>query len=104
MSNPPASDVSAFAYREISKASQLTKSTALKGRFLHVTDFHPDPHYKTGASFSSGCHSKPKKDKGKGKGNGPNLPSENEPFEVGPQKQKGKEKEVVAGRWGSAVS
>jgi len=30
--------------------------TALTGRFLHLTDFHPDPHYLAGASFSSGCH------------------------------------------------
>lgn len=41
---------------------------------MHVTDFHPDPYYKAGATFESGCHrlkgEKPKsgKDqKGKGK-------------------------------------
>ena len=81
---------------------QLTKLPALKGRFLHVTDFHPDPHYKAGASFSSGCHSKPKKDKGKGKEHDPLAGSES--LEVGIQKQNGKEKDLVAGRWGSAVS
>ncbi|OCF37058.1 endopolyphosphatase [Kwoniella heveanensis BCC8398] len=43
----------------------------LKGRFLHVTDFHPDPHYQTGATFDTGCHRRPKKNKGKnGKGKG----------------------------------
>ncbi|PWN23647.1 hypothetical protein BCV69DRAFT_240494, partial [Microstroma glucosiphilum] len=35
----------------------------LSGRFLHVTDFHPDKHYKPGSAVSAGCHSKkPKKD------------------------------------------
>ncbi|KAJ9103657.1 hypothetical protein QFC19_004232 [Naganishia cerealis] len=28
----------------------------LKGRFIHITDFHPDPHYITGGTFDSGCH------------------------------------------------
>ncbi|KAA1466378.1 hypothetical protein DENSPDRAFT_831193 [Dentipellis sp. KUC8613] len=36
----------------------------LRGRFLHITDIHPDPYYNTGASVSSACHrKKPKKDK-----------------------------------------
>lgn len=36
----------------------------LSGRFLHLTDLHPDPHYKPGSSASTGCHvDKPKKDK-----------------------------------------
>lgn len=34
----------------------------LKGRFLHITDFHPDPHYISGGSFDSGCHRKPEDD------------------------------------------
>lgn len=37
----------------------LTPPTELKGRFLHITDFHPDTHYKTGATFDSGCHRLP---------------------------------------------
>lgn len=37
----------------------------LTGRFLHITDFHPDPHYKAGTTFDSGCHRKVKKKKGK---------------------------------------
>ncbi|TFK55714.1 hypothetical protein OE88DRAFT_1621507 [Heliocybe sulcata] len=36
----------------------------LQGRFLHITDMHPDPHYSPGASEKSACHrKKPKKDK-----------------------------------------
>lgn len=36
----------------------------LKGRFLHITDMHPDPHYRKGASESSACHRKePKKER-----------------------------------------
>ncbi|KAF2448046.1 Endopolyphosphatase [Karstenula rhodostoma CBS 690.94] len=34
------------------------KSRPLKGRFLHITDFHPDPHYKTYSSTkeTAACH------------------------------------------------
>ncbi|CAO1631060.1 unnamed protein product [Sympodiomycopsis kandeliae] len=47
----------------LSSSSTAPKS-GLSGRILHVTDFHPDPHYKVGSAISSGCHSnKPKKDK-----------------------------------------
>ena len=28
----------------------------LRGRFLHITDMHPDQHYLIGASMSSHCH------------------------------------------------
>jgi endopolyphosphatase len=36
----------------------LEKSRRLHGRFLHITDVHPDPHYKTGSSSDDGapCH------------------------------------------------
>lgn len=60
-------------------------TTELKGRFLHVTDFHPDPFYKAGSTFDSGCHRAPKK--GKKKGFWRNLFHND-----------------VAGRWGSALS
>ncbi|OSX60399.1 hypothetical protein POSPLADRAFT_1066706 [Postia placenta MAD-698-R-SB12] len=30
----------------------------LQGRFLHITDMHPDPHYKLDASEKSACHRK----------------------------------------------
>ncbi|KAI0921857.1 hypothetical protein AcW1_004280 [Taiwanofungus camphoratus] len=36
----------------------------LQGRFLHITDMHPDPYYKTEASEKSACHRmKPKRAK-----------------------------------------
>ncbi|KAI0254387.1 Metallo-dependent phosphatase-like protein [Lactifluus subvellereus] len=36
----------------------------LHGRFLHITDMHPDPHYVVDASESSACHrKKPRKEK-----------------------------------------
>ncbi|KAM9940311.1 hypothetical protein OXX80_000231 [Metschnikowia pulcherrima] len=28
----------------------------IHGRFLHVTDFHPDPHYKPGSDIEGMCH------------------------------------------------
>jgi endopolyphosphatase len=35
----------------------------LHGRFLHITDIHPDPHYEYDSSISSSCHrTKPKKE------------------------------------------
>lgn len=63
---------------------------------MHITDFHPDPHYVAGATFESGCHQLPKKKK-KGKGKG--LDDDEEDEEDGL-----KDKEDVAGKWGSAVS
>ncbi|KAI9512181.1 Metallo-dependent phosphatase-like protein [Russula earlei] len=36
----------------------------LHGRFLHITDMHPDPHYRADMSESSACHrKKPRKEK-----------------------------------------
>ncbi|KAI0081809.1 endopolyphosphatase [Panus rudis PR-1116 ss-1] len=36
----------------------------LQGRFLHITDMHPDPYYRVGMSEKSACHrKKPKKAK-----------------------------------------
>ncbi|SCV03577.1 LAME_0H11540g1_1 [Lachancea meyersii CBS 8951] len=32
------------------------KSKTLRGRFLHITDIHPDPFYKTGTSVAQMCH------------------------------------------------
>jgi hypothetical protein len=47
-----------------SPSLQGTIRRSLKGRFLHITDMHPDPYYRKGASESSGCHrKKPKKEK-----------------------------------------
>jgi endopolyphosphatase len=61
---------------------------------LHVTDFHPDPHYVAGATFETGCHRKPNK---KGKGKDLEELDEDEGL-------KGKKKEDLSGKWGSAVS
>ncbi|RDX55657.1 hypothetical protein OH76DRAFT_757959 [Lentinus brumalis] len=36
----------------------------LQGRFLHITDMHPDPHYRVGSSAKKACHrGKPKEGK-----------------------------------------
>ncbi|EIN10626.1 endopolyphosphatase [Punctularia strigosozonata HHB-11173 SS5] len=41
-----------------------TESRSLRGRFLHITDMHPDPWYRPGSSTSKACHrKKPKKPK-----------------------------------------
>ncbi|PAV20894.1 vacuolar endopolyphosphatase [Pyrrhoderma noxium] len=43
------------------------KDSSLKGRFLHITDMHPDPHYRTDSSESTACHrKKPRKEKDRG--------------------------------------
>jgi len=81
---------------------RIANRSELKGRFLHVTDFHPDPHYIAGATFETGCHRKPKK-KGKGKGKGKDkggFEDEDEDEEVDVVK----DKEDLSGKWGSAVS
>ncbi|KIY49244.1 endopolyphosphatase [Fistulina hepatica ATCC 64428] len=40
------------------------QSPELKGRFLHITDMHPDPYYQPGTSVARACHrKKPKKKK-----------------------------------------
>lgn len=44
-------------------SSPTFASNELKGRFLHITDLHPDPHYQWKATLDAGCHRK-----GKGKG------------------------------------
>ena len=75
---------------------ELITPAALKGRFLHITDFHPDPHYKTGATLESGCHRRPKPDKGKARAFG----ERNE--DVEDSRVRGKER--FAGKWGTEVS
>ncbi|KAF4574592.1 hypothetical protein EYR36_005940 [Pleurotus pulmonarius] len=43
---------------------EVTKPRKLRGRFLQITDLHPDPYYTNHASQSSACHRrKPKKEK-----------------------------------------
>ncbi|KAL2871969.1 endopolyphosphatase [Aspergillus lucknowensis] len=36
--------------------TEAQSSRHLSGRFLHITDFHLDSHYKSGASVDRGCH------------------------------------------------
>jgi hypothetical protein len=70
--------------------------SALTGRFLHITDFHPDPWYRTGSTFESGCHRLPekkKKKKGK-KGKDKDFKGEDDDDD----------EPEVAGKWGTAVS
>nr|XP_018260508.1 uncharacterized protein I303_07429 [Kwoniella dejecticola CBS 10117]OBR82666.1 hypothetical protein I303_07429 [Kwoniella dejecticola CBS 10117] len=87
------------------------KRRPLTGRFLHITDIHPDPHYKTGATFDSGCHRRDKKKKKGKKGKGKEkLIDDDETFAFDEQdelfKGKGKDKDGLdlAGEWGTAVS
>lgn len=56
------SSLPASRHLEASSSSQ-SSAPGLSGRFLHVTDFHIDPHYKPGTAISAGCHSqKPHKE------------------------------------------
>lgn len=78
----------------------------LTGRFMHITDFHPDPFYKKKATYESGCH---------------RLKGEKEPDEGRSRKGQSKARfdtvrhaitgdgdggdgEELAGEWGAPVS
>ncbi|GAA5822357.1 hypothetical protein JCM11251_006312 [Rhodosporidiobolus azoricus] len=94
------------------------------GRFLHLTDLHPDPYYKDGASEDEACHfkqkkkrKKKKKHKGKGggaersdgkgwEGQGGEEEEEDEgELEVGSDSVKNKkDRPRTAGYWGLPVS
>ncbi|KAI5451729.1 Endopolyphosphatase, variant 2 [Naganishia albida] len=91
------------AYTQVNDGMQPPEERVLKGRFIHITDFHPDPHYIAGGDFDSGCHRKPEKnvaaqslamsgslDSGVWQGNAT-------------FKRKDDDRDV-AGRWGSAAS
>lgn len=75
---------------------------------MHITDFHPDPHYITGGTFDSGCHKLPKKKKGKkgkkGKGKVLEDDTEDEEEEEEGEVELLKSGEDLARPWGSAVS
>ncbi len=51
-----------------------SKPRRLTGRFLHLTDMHPDPFYRTGGTESSACHRKKPKKKKKAHGGEFGLP------------------------------
>jgi endopolyphosphatase len=38
--------------------SELKNEPELHGNFLHITDFHPDPHYVNNVTALSRCHHK----------------------------------------------
>jgi hypothetical protein len=71
---------------------------ALTGRFLHITDFHPDPFYTAGGTFDSGCHRKPEKKKKKKHGKKGDKKGK---FE-GMKGDDDDEEEETAGRWGTS--
>ncbi|KAF8913908.1 hypothetical protein CPB84DRAFT_1811392 [Gymnopilus junonius] len=48
---------------QVSFQVQDTKPKKLHGRFLHITDIHPDPHYAPHAAESTACHRKKSKKK-----------------------------------------
>ena len=93
----PFASSSSLKRRELRELRLLSSSlSALKGRFLHLTDFHPDPHYRAGTKVSDACHKK----KGKGK------LWEDHPPDVSPAEEDEEvlEKEGIAGKWGTPVS
>jgi len=50
--------------RPVQEPLSIVSLPKLHGRFLHITDMHPDPHYSVDASQSSACHrQRPRKEK-----------------------------------------
>ncbi|QLG72826.1 hypothetical protein HG535_0D05350 [Zygotorulaspora mrakii] len=47
----------------ILRDSQTGKEKKLHGRFLHITDIHPDSHYREGSSIDKQCHRDKPEDK-----------------------------------------
>ncbi|BGP17928.1 hypothetical protein JCM10213_003936 [Rhodosporidiobolus nylandii] len=90
----------------------LSRPPALKGRFLHLTDLHPDPHYRVGASEDKACHFKQRRKKKKGK-KGKNrkggkelamYEEEDEEKDDGELEELKKDKPREAGYWGLPIS
>jgi len=42
----------------VAEPENMRPRRKLQGRFLHITDMHPDPHYRVGMSEKSACHRK----------------------------------------------
>lgn len=70
----------------------------MTGRFLHLTDFHPDPFYIAGSTFKSGCHKLPKDKHKKG-----NQYEGHDDQDDDDDRDEFKD-ELLAGKWGSSVS
>ncbi|KAG9101593.1 hypothetical protein FS749_005473 [Ceratobasidium sp. UAMH 11750] len=50
-------------YLHPSNSAAVFEAKKLHGRFIHITDMHPDGYYLPGSSISSSCHSnKPRSD------------------------------------------
>jgi len=49
--------------RAINQANSSQESRKLHGRFLHITDIHPDPYYTPKTALSTSCHRKKSKKK-----------------------------------------
>jgi endopolyphosphatase len=84
----------------------------LKGRFIHLTDLHPDPFYKAGADEDEACHfdrkkKKHKKKKGKGKASSDGAEDdeyESELDDIDEVQALSKDGSRTAGYWGLPVS
>lgn len=59
------SDSCLSAVFQVAHVTKGPKNRALHGRFLHITDMHPDPYYTPFASTSKSCHGKKAKKKSK---------------------------------------
>jgi len=45
-----------IASDSITPPAKISKNRELKGRFLHITDIHPDPFYKENTDTDTACH------------------------------------------------
>ena len=74
---------------------------ALKGRFLHLTDLHPDPLYTFNATEALACHLHPKKDLASWAGS-PGLEDDEAEWSAW-STNKGKDEQDKAGYWGTPI-
>lgn len=65
--NAPLQAIGVLGRYTCTLADKYAENRRLHGRFLHITDMHPDPYYKPGSRPSTACHrGKPKKKRGAG--------------------------------------
>jgi endopolyphosphatase len=50
--------LSFFGFFDYIKEEPIENEPELHGNFLHITDFHPDPHYLNNVSATLRCHHK----------------------------------------------
>jgi hypothetical protein len=90
----------------LTESGVLSTMIVLKGRFIHITDFHPDPHYIAGGSFDSGCHRTADEDivaESLRMSSGLGISQQTNITGVGMSNKKDKKQEG-AGKWGSGLS